>query len=87
MANKPRTISDFSSSLPFNEGPEDGGQRWAEANISFTALAPANYDAITMAYDGSGNLTSVLYSLNGVTLSTLSLLYDGSGNLAYVKRV
>lgn len=36
------------------------------------------YDAITLGYDGDGNLTSVVYSLLGEPLATLTLSYtDG----------
>lgn len=67
----------------------DGTGTYAPAMIAFQPLAPAEFDYIALGYDGSSNLTSVVYKLGGsggTTVVTLTLGYDGSGNLTSVAR-
>lgn len=62
---------------------------YAQAVLAFQPLAPSNYDYIDLAYDGSGNLTTVEYyqgGSGGTLMVTLTLGYDGSGNLISVSR-
>ena len=48
-------------------------------------LAPAVYDELELSYDTDGQLTEVIYKLNGATKATLTLSYSG-GALSSVVR-
>tara|TARA_Y100000310_G_C20454752_1_gene702485 strand:+ start:351 stop:533 length:183 start_codon:yes stop_codon:yes gene_type:complete len=43
--------------------------------IALTALVPAEYDYISLAYDGNGDLETVVYQNDGSTVATLTLAY------------
>lgn len=43
----------------------------------YSGLVPQRYDEIAMGYT-SGDLTSVIYKLGGVTVATLTLSYTGA---------
>jgi hypothetical protein len=50
-----------------------------------SGIVPNAYDEQDMAYDGSGNLISVIYKLAGVTVATLTLTYSGSNLVKVIK--
>jgi hypothetical protein len=43
------------------------------------------YDDIVLGYDGSNNLTSVIYKNGGIVVATLSLTYSGT-NLVRIEK-
>lgn len=47
-------------------------------------LIPNEYDTIQLSYSG-GNLTEVVYKLNGLTVATLDLTYSGSNLIEVVR--
>jgi len=49
----------------------------AALDVLLAGAGPSNYDDIVLTYTGS-NLTTVVYKLNAVTLTTLTLTYTGS---------
>jgi hypothetical protein len=57
------------------------GNTYAPAVVTSAAAFPATYDYISLAYDGSGNLTTVVYKIGGsggTTVATATLAYTGS---------
>lgn len=48
-----------------------------------SSFVPANYDAINLSYTGQ-NLTTVVYSLEGIPIKTLTLSYNIANNLISV---
>ena len=53
-------------------------------------LVPENYDSITLTYitsgNGTGEIGTVVYKLDGTTVATLSLTYDASDRLSTVTK-
>lgn len=68
---------------------EDGGL--AQKVLSVTGLVPRVYNAIELTYissgNGNGEIGTVIYKLDAVTVTTLSLSYDSSNRLVGVSRV
>ncbi len=50
------------------------------------ALVPEKYTAITLTYDGSGNIATVTYFDGAVQVALLTLTYNGSNQLTQVVR-
>lgn len=50
-------------------------------------LVPEVYSAITLTYDGAGNIATVVYLDGTTTVAQLNLTYDGSNRLIQVTRV
>lgn len=67
--------------------PLEKNQGWAALGLATSPLIPADYDALGLAYDGSGNLSQVTYQKNGVVIMTLLLVYNGDNNLIYVGKM
>jgi len=53
-------------------------------------LVPENYDSIELSYitsgNGTGEIGTVVYKLDGTTVATLSLTYDASDRLSTVTK-
>lgn len=52
--------------------------------LNLTQLVPNQYDEVDLGYTAD-ELTSVIYSNNGVTVATLALTYT-AGNLTHIER-
>ena len=50
-------------------------------------LVPDVYSAITLTYDGAGNIATVVYLDGATTVAQLNLTYDGSNRLIQVVKV
>lgn len=54
------------------------------------ALVPDKYDSISLTYvlagNGTGEIQTVTYRLNGTQIALLTLTYDGSNRLSSVTR-
>lgn len=59
----------------------------AMRNISIGGkLVPEVYSAITLTYDGAGNIATVTYLDGSTTIAQLTLGYDGSNRLISVSK-
>ena len=63
---------------------------WDTGTLQWVAMASNNtasiqYDEMVLSYNGSNQLTGVVYKLGGTTVSTLTLTYTGD-NLTGVTR-
>ncbi len=56
----------------------------AELQIVTSGLCIPDYDSVVLSYTGE-NLTGVVYSLDAVTVATLTLSYTGSNLTSVVK--
>ncbi len=57
-------------------------KNFANINPSISSFGIEDFDEVQLSdYDGSGNVGTVTYLLNGSITGVLSLTYDGSGNL------
>ena len=63
---------------------ETSGGDTAVRTLSFNELITETYDSIALGYT-SGDLTSVIYKLAGVTVATLTLSYT-NGDLVLVAK-
>ena len=62
----------------------------ADGRLSISQLVPEQYDDIALTYvvagNGAGEIETVVYSLSGSTVATLTLGYDSSNRLISVAK-
>ena len=78
----PRELNAATDSVAANQG-SPGATPWPVLNQA--QLVPDAYDDIRCTYT-NGNVTQVVYALQGVTVATVACSYDTSGNLTRVTR-
>jgi len=94
--NHPRKISHVEDGEIAIYGSSDGGTTWHPANVTdsgkfqvLSGLVPPGYDHIELTYDGSNNITNVVYKEGGVggtILTSLLIVYDLSNNITSVSK-
>ena len=65
-----------------------GGRSYEEISVRQGLFVPP-HDYVDLSYDGSNNLTGVVFKRGGsggATVCTLTLAYDGSNNLTSITK-